>query len=81
MNDNNLNDQSALRKLGYSTSITREERWQILVNKAIPILGIYKTKSFIKWLINIKQADTTKDNSRAIGEWEYDLSRLNQKYR
>lgn len=76
----NLNNQSELRVLGYSTLLSRDERWQILVNKAIPKIGVRRTMNLIAWLIRLKKSDTTKDYSRAIGEWEYDLNKLKRNY-
>ena len=73
---NNLNEESELRKLGYSSSLSRAERWNILRNKAIPKLGKFKVESHIRWLIkmNINRAN----RSNAVREWEYDLEKLSK---
>ena len=71
---NNLNEESELKKLGYSSSLSRVERWNILKNKAIPKLGKVKVESHIRWLIkmNINRAN----RSNAVNEWQYDLEKL-----
>ncbi|MFY9275767.1 MAG: hypothetical protein WAO68_02265, partial [Clostridium sp.] len=73
---NNLNEESELRKLGYSSSLSRAERWNILKNKAIPKLGKVKVESHIRWLIkmNINRAN----RSNAVNEWQYDLEKLSK---
>lgn len=78
--DNNLSEQSELAKLGYSTQLSRGKRWEILTNKALPGIGAKRTMEYIAWFIRLKKADTTRDYSRAINEWEYDLDKLKQKY-
>ena len=71
---NNLNEESELKKLGYSSSLSRVERWNILKNKAIPKLGKVKVESHIRWLIkmNINRAN----RSNAVNEWQHDLEKL-----
>ena len=73
---NNLNEESELKKLGYSSSLSRVERWNILKNKAIPKLGKVKVESHIRWLIkmNINRAN----RSNAVNEWQYDLEKLSK---
>lgn len=76
--DNKLKDESDLRKLGYNTKLSKEERWNILRNKAIPILGKEKTMSHINFLIRFNKGKTDRDFSHAIDVWENDLKRLKQ---
>lgn len=73
-NSNNLNDESKLRKLGYSSSLTREERWGILTNRAIPVLGKKQIERHIEWLIKFNRNKSSMEN--ALHEWQYDLNKL-----
>ena len=73
---NNLNEESELRKLGYSSSLSRAERWNILRNKAIPKLGKFKVESHIRWLIKMNINRVNRSN--AVREWEYDLEKLSK---
>lgn len=76
----NLNPKSDLAALGYSTQLSRKERWRILTEKAIPKIGVSRTIGHISWLIRLKKADKLRDYSRAISEWEYDLKMIKNKY-
>lgn len=71
-----LNEESQLKKLGYSSTISRSERENILKNKAIPQLGKARVMSHIEWLINMNKNKSTMKNS--IIEWRYDLDRLSR---
>lgn len=71
-----LNDESELRTLGYTTQLNKQQRWDILINKAIPKLGYAKVISYINYFIERSVKIQKKDFSRAISEWEYDLKRL-----
>ena len=71
-----LNEESQLKKLGYSSTISRSERENILKNKAIPQLGKARVRSHIEWLINMNKNKSTMKNS--IIEWRYDLERLSR---
>lgn len=71
-----LNEESQLKKLGYSSTISRNEREKILKNKAIPKLGEARIMSHIEWLININKNKATMKNS--VVEWRYDLDRLSR---
>ncbi|WP_412217758.1 hypothetical protein [Clostridium sp.] len=71
-----LNEESQLKKLGYSSTISRNEREKILKNKAIPKLGKARIMSHIEWLININKNKATMKNS--VVEWRYDLDRLSR---
>lgn len=73
-----LNSTSALAQLGYTTTISKEARWNILRNRAIPQLGVDRTKNIIKHLINYNgKSDRQK---RALNEWKYDLERMERMY-
>lgn len=69
-----LNEKSPLKILGYDTTKSKEERWRILTQQAIPKLG----KQKVIWYINffIKMHRTKATMASAIKEWEYDLRRL-----
>ena len=71
-----LNEESQLKKLGYSSTISRSERENILKNKAIPQLGKARVRSHIEWLINMNKNKSTMKNS--VIEWRYDLERLSR---
>lgn len=69
-----LSDESDLKKLGYSVSLSRSERMDILKRHAIPKLGKRKVESHIRWLIKINE--NRSDRKNAIFEWKYDLDAL-----
>lgn len=71
-----LKQESELKKLGYSSTISRSERENILKNKAIPKLGKARVRSHIEWLINMNKNKSTMKNS--VIEWSYDLDRLSR---
>lgn len=70
----NLNEESELKKLGYTVSLGREQRWNLLKNKAIPKLGKKKIESHLRWLIKMNKG--RKNRVNAVTEWEYDLRRV-----
>lgn len=75
----NLNEESALKKLGYQiTGTSRIERWDILVNKAIPKLGKQKVNKIINNNIRMRKGQTNgaKKFKNAITEWEHDLRKM-----
>ena len=74
LDSNKLNPESEIKKMGYSTSLTREERWNILKNKAVPKLGKAKVIGHIRFLIKMNKSRSVMFN--AVSEWEYDLERL-----
>ncbi len=74
LDSNKLNSESEIKKMGYSTSLTREERWNILKNKAVPKLGKAKVIGHIRFLIKMNKSRSVMFN--AVSEWEYDLERL-----
>lgn len=74
----NLKAQSKLGALGYSIKLSRDERWRILIEKAIPLFGMKSVESHILWLIKLKKKDRHRDYRSALFEWEYDLKRLRE---
>lgn len=70
----NLNAESEIKKMGYSTSLSRVERWNILKNKVVPKLGKAKVIGHIRFLIKMNKSRSIMFN--AVSEWEYDLDRL-----
>lgn len=74
LDSNKLNPESEIKKMGYSTSLTREERWNILKNKAVPKLGKAKVIGHISFLVKMNKGRSVMFN--AVSEWEYDLERL-----
>ena len=81
INKINLNDESALKKLGYQiTGTSRTERWNILEKRAIPELGKNKVIQIITRNIRMKKSQKNGNTlyKNAITEWEYDLKRLNK---
>lgn len=74
LDSNKLNPESEIKKMGYSTSLTREERWNILKNKAVPKLGKAKVIGHISFLVKMNKG--RKIMANAVNEWIYDLERL-----
>lgn len=69
-----LNDESELKKLGYSTTLSENERWNILRNKAIPQLGARKVVWYLRMFIKINRH--RKDRLSAVQKWEKDLEKV-----
>ncbi|MCD4711749.1 MAG: hypothetical protein K8R73_00565 [Clostridiales bacterium] len=76
----NWNTESDLIKMGYSTKIDLKKRRQILIEKAIPVLGYRQVVKHIEWQIKLRK-NSNKDYSRAIDTWKADLRFLNSIYR
>lgn len=79
---NLLNEESQLKKLGYQiTGLTRNKRWQIL-EVAVKQLGLKKVAYTIAQNVKLRKGQKNGVNkfSYSIGEWEYDLNKLKQKY-
>lgn len=72
-NDFELNDKSALMKLGYNLKKSEKERHKILKEKAIPLLGKEKCIKFLEFQIRLKENIITKDYSNAINKWQGDI--------
>ncbi|MBC5626633.1 hypothetical protein H8S10_14365 [Clostridium sp. NSJ-49] len=66
-----LNVQSELGKLGYSTAKSDIIRWKILKEEAIPKLGKKRVINHIEWLISFH-----KNKKNAVEKWKYDLENL-----
>ncbi|MDY3358783.1 MAG: hypothetical protein SOY04_00030 [Clostridium celatum] len=66
-----LNVQSELGKLGYSTAKSDVIRWKILNEEAIPKLGKKRVINHIEWLISFH-----KNKKNAVKKWKYDLENL-----
>lgn len=73
-----LRAQSRLNELGYNTNKSPSKRWQILTNRAVPELGLYKVANMIAWYCRSRkqQGGGRQKYHRAIAEWEHDLNRL-----
>jgi hypothetical protein len=69
-------EHSQLSRLGYSTKLTREERKDILLNKALKKMGKEKIISFLKFLISSRESIKDRDFSSAINSWKTDLDML-----
>ena len=69
-----LSDQSVLKVMGYSTTKSREERWRILNQVAIPKLGKQRVVGYLKFFVKLHKSKLSMDS--AVKEWEYDLRRL-----
>lgn len=70
----NLNEESELKKLGYNTQLSNENRWNILKNKAIKERGLKRTIKHIEFLIKLNQ--NKKNFQRALSIWRHDLEKL-----
>ena len=73
-----LNDSSFLKELGYDTTKNDKERWDILINKAIPKYGVKKVTRFIAYLIKgkVSQKNGADKYSHAISIWKRDLYKI-----
>lgn len=69
-----LNNQSILKTMGYDTKKSKEERWRILNQIAVPKLGKQRVVGYLKFFIKLHKSKTNM--ASAIKEWEYDLKRL-----
>lgn len=72
--DENIINNYELTTLGYTTDISRNNRWKILINKIIPQIGLYNTMEQIKNFINYNVM--AKGKEKALIEWQFDLERL-----
>lgn len=69
-----LKTVSSIRKLGYTITLPREKRWDLLKNVIIPKVGKDEVIRHIKFLITMNQGQPNKLG--AVYEWQYDLERL-----
>lgn len=74
-------EQTPLHKLGYKiTGRSRHQRWQVLINRALPQLGLPEVAYTIANNCRLRrlQYDGEERYSHALGEWEHDLARLKE---
>lgn len=74
-------DETPLHRLDYKiTGRSRHQRWQILINRAVPQLGLLEVSHTIANNCRIRklQYDGVERYAHAIGEWEHDLARLKE---
>ena len=60
--------------MGYTTTVSRDGRWDILKNSIIPSIGKDKVVNHIKFLVRMNKGRESMSN--AVNEWEFDLKRL-----
>jgi hypothetical protein len=75
--------ETDLHALGYQiTGRSRNKRWAVLTQEAIPQLGLQDVAYTIAMLVRLRKAQRNGRErfSHAIAEWEYDLSRLKDTY-
>lgn len=81
--ESNFRDESPLHRQGYRiTGLNRTQRWNILVNKAIPQITLKEIAYTIAHNIRLRKAQPGGQTkfSYAIGEWEHDLKQLKAEY-
>lgn len=79
--DSGWREETPLHKLGYRiTKRTRHQRWQVLVSRAVPQLGLFEVSHTIANNCRLRrlQYDREIRYAHAIGEWEHDLARLKE---
>ena len=76
----NLNEISPLKALGYNTTLSRNERFDLINQVLVPALGVRKIISHLTFLIKLNEKKTNKDFSKSITEWTYDLNMVINKY-
>lgn len=78
----NLNEKSILGELGYSTKISKKERWDIITNYAIPRHGLQRVISVITGNITLRkrQKGGSDKYHDAIKQWEHDLYKIKEVY-
>lgn len=69
-----LKTVSSIRKMGYTITMPREKRWELLRDIIIPKVGKDEVIRHIKFLITMNEGQLNKLG--AVYEWEYDLERL-----
>lgn len=79
-----FNEESQLHALGYNISdLNSEERWDILVNVAIPILGV---TSVVKTIISLaslrcRKIESAKKYIYSLTEWYNDIENIFKEYK
>lgn len=76
----NLNEISPLKALGYNTTLSRSERFDLINQVLVPALGVRKIISHLTFLIKLNEKKTNKDFSKSITEWTYDINMVINKY-
>ncbi len=74
-----LPERSDLHRLGYRLGgLSRQERWRILIEEAVPRLGLEKVVRTIAGHRQrvLSQAGGATRYAHAVAEWEHDLERL-----
>jgi hypothetical protein len=72
---------SDLHELGYQISaMSREERWRVLTDTAVPELGLQHVVETIVTLTRRTQRAGEQRYRHAIEEWRYDLAHLKRHY-
>ncbi len=66
-------EESDLRKTGYTIQLSRRERWDILTTTAIPQLGLEHVVGMIAWYMRTHNPERY---ARACAEWSWDLQQL-----
>ncbi|OMD42672.1 hypothetical protein [Paenibacillus odorifer] len=81
--EGNFREETDLHRLGYRiTGLNRNQRWDVLVRKAIPKITLKEIVYTIARNIRLRksQAGGKTKFAYAIAEWEHDLKRLKQEY-
>lgn len=78
-----FDDESKLMKLGYQiTDMTDEERWEVLSERAVPVLGLRETAAIIRALAlnKIRQRNGEEKFSYCLRCYQHDLERLRKEF-
>jgi len=79
-----FHEESELHRMGYQiTGMERDRRWAILVDYAIPSMGIAEVVRTILNLMSIRSIneELALKNQHALMEWEYDVDRIIQEFK
>jgi len=72
-------EETPLYQTGYKiTGLSRDRRWSILTDKAVPTLGLFEVAETIANNCRLRKLQYNGEvkYAHAIGEWEHDLARL-----
>lgn len=76
-------EETPLYELGYSIvspvsrqNRPRRERWRILTEKALPVLGLHEVAWTIADNCRVRKLNDREKYANAIAQWEHDLARL-----
>jgi hypothetical protein len=78
-----LDGESELHRLGYQISgMSRDARWRVLRERAVPTLGVAVVRRTIERHIALRRGQWAGESryEHALREWEHDLERLTQFY-